>query len=180
MPINVSQCLRSHHKFDYGIQGDILLGNTSSITAPWREMLTSNLELWEIVTIEGKGCGIVALEDISKGTIIAMYVGVIFDRKNEIPVALSYSLDMKDSGKTLAINGYQWYNLPKFDRAALANEPNVNAFPNAHIVWMNPYRNYSQTLFRISVLKTTKEVLKGQEITVYYSGNSYLPVSIYF
>ncbi len=77
-------------------------------------MLTSNLELWEIVAIEGKGRGIVASEDISKGTIIAMYGGVIFDRKNEIPVALSYSLDMKDSGKTLTINGYQWYNLPKF------------------------------------------------------------------
>ncbi len=64
MPIDVSQCLHSHHKFDYGIQGDILLGNISSISAPWREMLTSNLELWEIVAIEGKGRGIVASEDI--------------------------------------------------------------------------------------------------------------------
>ncbi len=123
-------------------------------------MLTSNLDLWEIVTIEGKGCGIVASEDLSKGTIIAMYSGVIFDRKNEIPVALGKSLDMKDSGKTLAINGYQWYNLPKFARAALANEPNVNAFPNAHMIWMNPYHNYSQALFGIPVLKTTKDVLK--------------------
>jgi hypothetical protein len=143
-------------------------------------MLTSNSELWEIEAIEGKGHGIVASRDISKGTIIAMYGGVIFNRKNEIPVALSYSLDMKDSRKTLTINGYQWYTLPKFARAALANEPNVDVFPNAHIVWMNPYRNYSQTLFKIPVLKTTKEVLKGQEITVYYSGNSYLPVSISF
>ena len=168
------------HKFVYGIQGDILLGNISSITAPWREMLTSNLELWEIEAIKGKGRGIVALGDISKGTIIAMYGGVIFDRKNEIPVALSYSLDMKDSGKTLAIDAYQWYNLPKYARAAVANEPNVDAFPNANIVWMNPYRNHSQTIFRIPVLTTTKEVLKGQEITVYYSGNSYLPVSISF
>ena len=49
--------------------------------------------------------------------------------------------------------------------------------PNANIVRMNPYHNHSQTIFRIPVLKTTKEVLKGQEITVYYSGNSYLPVS---
>jgi hypothetical protein len=73
MPTNVSQCLRSQPKFDYGIQGDILSGNISSITAPWCEMLTSNLDLWEIVTIEGKGHGIVALEDLSKGTIIAMY-----------------------------------------------------------------------------------------------------------
>jgi hypothetical protein len=87
---------------------------------------------------------------------------------------------MKDSGKTLAINGYHWYNLPKFAQATLANEPNVNALPNAHIAWMNPYRNYSQALFRIPALMTTKDVLKGQEITVYYSGNIYLPVSISF
>ena len=58
------------------------------------------MDLWEIVTIEGKGRGIVALEDLSKGTIIAMSSGVIFDQKNEIPVALGYSLDMKNSGKT--------------------------------------------------------------------------------
>jgi hypothetical protein len=51
-------------------------------------------------------------KDLSKGTIIAMYGGVIFDRKNEIPEALGYSLDMKDSRKTLTINGYHWYNLP--------------------------------------------------------------------
>ncbi len=76
-------------------------------------MLTSNVDLWEIVTIEGKGRGNVATKDLSKGTIIAMYGGVIFDQKNEIPEALGYSLDMKDSGKTLAINGYHWYNLPK-------------------------------------------------------------------
>ncbi len=95
MPANVSQCLRSHPKFDYGIQGDILSGNTLSITAPWCEMLMSNVDLWEIVTIEGKGRGIVALEDLPKGTIIAMYGGVIFDQKNEILEALGYSLDMK-------------------------------------------------------------------------------------
>ncbi len=109
-------------------------------------MLTPNVDLKEIVTIE-------------EGTIIAMYGGVIFDQKNEILEALGYSLDMKDSGKTLAINGYHWYNLPKFARATLANEPNVNAFPNAHIAWMNPYCNYSQALFRIPVLMTTKDVL---------------------
>ncbi len=121
-------------------------------------MLTSNVDLWEIFTIEGKGRGIVASEDLSKGTIIAMYGGVIFDQKNEIPEALGYSLDMKDSGKTLSINSYQWYNLPKFAQAALANESNVDAFPNAHIRWMNPYCIYSQALFRIPVLKTTKDV----------------------
>jgi hypothetical protein len=99
MPTDVSQCLRSHSKFDYGIQGVLLSGNITSITAPWSDLLTFNVDLWEIVTIEGKGRGIVALEDPSKGTIIAMYGGVIFDRKNEIPEALGYSLDTKDSGK---------------------------------------------------------------------------------
>ena len=143
-------------------------------------MLTSNVDLWEIVTIEAKGCGIVVTTDISNSTLIVMYGGVIFDQKKEIPEARGHSLDMKDSGKSLAINGYHWYNLPKLARAALVNEPNVNKSPNTHIAWMNPYRNYSQALIRIPVLMTMKDVLKGQEVTVYYSGNSYLPVAISF
>ncbi len=114
MPTDASRCLRSHSKIDNGIQGFILSGNITSITAPWSDMFTSNVDLWEIVTIEGKGQGIVATANISKGTIIAMYGGVIFDRKKEIPEALGHSLDMKESGKTLTINGYHWYNLPKF------------------------------------------------------------------
>ena len=41
-------------------------------------MLTSNLDLWEIVTIEGKGRGIVASEDISKDTItILTMIGIV-------------------------------------------------------------------------------------------------------
>ena len=143
-------------------------------------MLTSNVDLWKIVPIEGKGRGIIATANISKGTIIVMYGGVIFDQKKEIPEAMGHSVDMKDSGKTLAINGYHWYSLPQFAPAALANEPNVNAFPNVHIAWMNPYCNYSHGLFRIPVLMTMKNILKGQEITVYYSGNSYLLVTISF
>ena len=77
MPTDGSRCLRSHFKFDYGIQGVILSGNITSITAPWSDMLTSNVDLWEIVTIEGKGRGIVTTVNISKRTIIAMYGGVI-------------------------------------------------------------------------------------------------------
>ncbi len=79
MPTDASRCLRSHSKFDYGIRGVILSGNITSITAPWSNMLTSNVDLWEIVTIEGKGHGIVATKDLSKSTIIAMYGGVIYD-----------------------------------------------------------------------------------------------------
>ncbi len=68
MPTDASRCLHSHSKFDYGFQGVILTGNITSITAPWSNMLTSNVDLWEIVTSEGMGCGIVATEDLSKGT----------------------------------------------------------------------------------------------------------------
>jgi hypothetical protein len=133
MPTDANRCLLSHSKFACGIQEVILSGNITSITAPWSDMLKFNVDLWEIVTIEGKGRGIVATASISKGTIIAMYGGVIFDQKKEIPEALGHSLDRKDSGKTLAINGCHWFNLPKFAQAALANEPNVNALPKAHI-----------------------------------------------
>jgi hypothetical protein len=56
-----------------------LSGNITSITALWGDMLTSNVDLWEIVKIERKDRGIVATKNISKGTIIAMYGGVMFD-----------------------------------------------------------------------------------------------------
>ena len=79
MPTDGNKCLHSHSKFNYGIQGDILSENITSITAPWSDMLMSNVDLWEIVTIEGKSRGIVPTADVSKGTIIAMYGGVIFD-----------------------------------------------------------------------------------------------------
>jgi hypothetical protein len=79
MPTDASRCLHSHSKFDYVIQGVILSRNITSITAPWSNMLMSNVDLWKIVTIEGEGRDIVATKDLSKGTIIAMYGGVIFD-----------------------------------------------------------------------------------------------------
>ena len=64
------------------------------------------MDLWENVKISEKDRGIVTTKNISKGTIIAMYGRVIFDQKKEIPEVMGHSLDMKDSGKTLAINDY--------------------------------------------------------------------------
>jgi hypothetical protein len=52
-----------------------------------------------------KNRGIVATWNLHKGTIIAMYGGVIFDRREDKHTVTSYSLDMKESGKTLAIDG---------------------------------------------------------------------------
>ena len=91
---------------------------------------------------------------------------------------MGHSLDIQDSQKLSQLTVITG----TFAQAALANEPNVNALPNVHIAWMNPYPYYSHALFRIPVLMTMKDVLKGQEITVYYSGNSnsYLPVTISF
>ena len=43
-----------------------------------------------------------------------MYGGVIFDRNEDKWVVASHSLNMKDSGKTLAIDGYKCNLLPKF------------------------------------------------------------------
>ena len=56
-----------------------MLGNIDR--APWGDMLKSNVDCWEIVKIDGKNRGIVTtkMKNISKGTISAMYGGVIFD-----------------------------------------------------------------------------------------------------
>ena len=173
-------CLRSNFKKDYGIQGVILSGDITSITATWGAKLQVNVDSWTIVKIAGKNRGIVATRNLPKGTIIAMYGGVIFDRKEDKHAVTSHSLDMKDSGKTLAIDGYKCNMLPKFARASLANEPDVHGWPNSHVAWMIPYRNYSNALCRIPILKTTKPISVGKEITVFYSANSYLPTTISF
>jgi hypothetical protein len=173
-------CLRSYFKKDYGIQGVILSGDITSVTATWGAKLQVNVDSWTIVKIAGKNRGIVATRNLPKGTIIAMYGGVIFDRKEDKHLVTSHSLDMKDSGKTLAIDGYKCNILPKFAPASLANEPDVHRWPNSHVAWMIPYSNYSNALFRIPILKTTKPVSAGEEITVFYSANSYLPTTISF
>jgi hypothetical protein len=54
-------------------KGYIVRNTITSITAPWGDMLTSNVDLWEIIKIEGKDRVIVATKNISKGIIIAMH-----------------------------------------------------------------------------------------------------------
>ena len=179
MTIN-GRCLCSNSKRDYDFRGVVFSGDIASITSPWGAQLQVNVDSRKIVKIAGKNSGIVATRNLPKGTIIAMYGGVIFDRKEDKHAVTSHSLDMKDSGKTLAIDGYKCNMLPKFARASLANEPDVHGWPNSHVAWMIPYRNYSNALFRIPILKTTKPVSAGEEITVFYSANSYLLTTISF
>ena len=156
-------------------------GDISSITAKWGAQLQVNVDSWKVIKISGNGKnrGIVATRNLPKGTIIAMYGSVMFNRKEDKRAVTSHSLDTKDSGKTLAINRYKWNLLPKFARASLANDPDAAGLQNSHVDWMIPCRNYySKALFRIPILKTTKPISVGEEITVFYSANSYLPTTI--
>jgi membrane carboxypeptidase/penicillin-binding protein len=143
------RCLSSNSKKDYGIQGVILSGDITSITATWGAKLQVNVDSWTIVKIAEKNRGIVATRNLPEGTINAMYGGVVFDRKENKHAVTSHSLDMKDSGKMLAIVGYKCNMLPKFAQASLAKEPDVHSWPNSHVDWMIPYRSYSNALFRI-------------------------------
>ena len=127
------RCLHSNSQKDYGIQGVILSGDITSITATWGAKLQVNVDSWTIVKIAGKNRGIVATRNLPKGTIIDMYGGVIFDRKEDKHAVTSHSLDMKDSGKTLAIDGYKCNMLPKFAQASLANEPDATGLQNSHV-----------------------------------------------
>ena len=126
---------------DYGLQQIILHGNiVGHVTTSWVDAFQDNVALWEIQVITGKGRGIVTNMHVPKGTLIAMYDGDIIDM-NKVPEGGgSHVLSMKDSGKTLVIDGYNCKKLPKIALGALANEPN-HGCPNAKIVWHSWSKN---------------------------------------
>ena len=163
---------------DYGLQQVILHGNiVGNVTASWAEPIQDNVALWEIKVIPGKGRATVANKHVPKGTMIAIYGGDILDTNKVQEGGGSHVWQMKDSGNTLVIDGFDCEKLPKFAQAALANEPD-NCCPNAKIVWLSWSKKRSLNLFTIPVLKTVKEIDEGQEITINYSANSYYPVAI--
>ncbi len=163
---------------DYGLQQVILHGNiVGHVTASWAAEIQDNVALWDIKAIPGKGHAIVANMHVPKGTLIAMYGGDIIDM-NKVPEGGgSHVLSMKDSRKTLVIDGYKCNKLPKFSQAALANEPD-HGCPNTKIVWLSWSHKRSLNLFRIPVIKTVKDIDEGQEITIKHLANSYYPVAI--
>jgi hypothetical protein len=147
------------------------------VTASWAEAIQDNVSFWKIKVIQGKGRGIVANMHVPKGTLIAMYGGDILDM-NKVPEGGgSHVWQMKESGKTLVIDGYNCKKLPRFAQAALANEPNLGC-PNAKIVWLSWSKKRSLNIFRVPVIKTVKDIDEGQEITIKDSANSYYPVAI--
>ena len=163
---------------NYGLQQDILHGNIFGlVTASWAAEIQENVALWDIKAIPGKGRGIVAKKHVPKGTMIAIYGGNILHTNKVQEGGGSHVWQMKDSGKTLVIDGFDCEKLPKFAQAALANEPD-NCCPNAKIVWLSWSKKRSLNLFTIPVLKTVKDIDEGQEITINYSANSYYPVAI--
>ncbi len=106
-----------------------------------------------------------------------MYGGDILDMKKVPEGGGSHVWQMKESGKTLVIDGYNCKKMNKFAQAALANEPNLGC-PNAKIVWLSWSKKRSLNIFRIPVIKTVKDIDEGQEIAIKYSANSYYPVAI--
>ena len=99
---------------NYGLQQVILHGNiVGHVTTSWVDAIQDNVALWEIQVITGKGRGIVTNMHVPKGTIIAMYGGDIIDM-NKIPEVGGFHVwKMKESGKTLVIDGYNCKKLPK-------------------------------------------------------------------
>ena len=127
--------------------------------------------------IPGKVRAIVANKHVPKGTMIAIYGGHILHTNKVQEGGGSHVWQMKDSGKTLVIDGYKGEKLPKIPQGALANEPD-HGCPNVKIVWLSWSKKRSLNLFTIPVLKTVKDIDEGQEITIKYSANSYYPVAI--
>ena len=93
---------------NYGLQKVILHGNiVGHVTTSWVNSIQDNVALLEIQEITGKGCGIFAKKQVSKGTFIAMYGGDIIDMNKFPEGGVSHILSMKESGKTLVIDGYK-------------------------------------------------------------------------
>ena len=181
-PVAKSSALRRPQRgvdtCDYGLQQVILHGDIIGlVTASWAAEIQDNVALWDIKAIPGKGRGIVAKKHVPKGTMIAIYGGHILYTNEVQEGGGSHVWQMKDSGKTLVIDGFDCEKLPKFAQAALANEPD-NCCPNAKIVWLSWSKKRSLNLFTIPVLKTVEDIDEGQEITIKYSANSYYPVAI--
>jgi hypothetical protein len=154
-------------------QGDI----DGHVITHWGNRLRENVDSWDIVIIRGKDRGIVAKNKMKKGTHIAIFGGKILDYKVAKERGGSHALQLKNSGKTLAIDGRLCIRLQKFANAAFANKPN-NGWSNAAIVWLRwskmKKKEIISELFNVLVLKTTKEILEGQEITLNYTASSYI------
>ena len=98
---------------NYGLQQVILHGNIfGHVTTSWVDAIQDNVALWEIQVITGKGRGIVTNMHVRKGTFIAMYGGDIIHMNKVSEGGGSHVLSMKDSGKTLVIDGYKCERLP--------------------------------------------------------------------
>jgi hypothetical protein len=144
-PLAKSRALRRPQRgadtCDYGLQQVILHGNiVGLVTASWAAEIQENVALWDIKAIPGKGRGIVAKKHVPKGTFIAIYGGDILDMNKVQEGGGSHVWQMKESGKTLVIDGSNCKKMPKFAQAALVNEPNLGC-PNAVIVWLSWSKN---------------------------------------
>ena len=126
---------------DYGLQQVILHGNiVGHVTNLWAEQIQDNVALWEIKVILGKGHEIVANKHVPKGTMIAIYGGDILDTNKVQEGGGSHVWQMKNSEKTLVIDGFNCKKFPKCAQASLANEPD-NCCTNAKIVWLSWSKN---------------------------------------
>lgn len=155
-------------------QQAIYRGCMSDVTATWAYDIMKYLDCWEIQVIGDKGRGIIAKKHIPKGAYIAIYGGEILDRKLIRDRGGSHALELKYSNGVYAIDGYECDQLPKLAQAALANEPDQGP-SNSVIVWKGWSTKFMLNyLFEVPLLKTTKDILKGEEITHNYSPDRYI------
>ena len=155
----------------------ILYGNLEGVTAPWKKKLEDNLFKWKVDNYgPKKGWGLAATEDLVKGSYIAIYGGMIFD-KNKPPRVQTHVLHFTDTQTRFAIDGYIVHNLTKIAQGALANDSRRK--PNAYIDWVKqsslPSLSY---LSSVPILRLSKDVSAGTEIVFKYSPNSQYPASI--
>ena len=149
---------------------NVLNGDLAGVDMPWVQNIRDNLIRWKVTDVDGKGLGLVATGVISKNTCIAIYGGTIFDKKHLPSGPHTHVLNITNVNMRYVINGHGAAHLPKVVQGGLANDGGRKS--NAKVDWLSYTKATSLThLTRVPVLRLTRQVQPGTEITFPYSPN---------
>jgi hypothetical protein len=148
----------------------ILNGDFAGVDMPWVQNIKDNLIRWKVMDVGDKGLGLVAVGVLSRNTYITIYGGTIFD-KNHLPSgSLTHVLNIANTNMQYVIDGHDARRLPQVAQGGLANDGGRKS--NARVEWLPMTRAASLAhLPRVPVLRLTREVRSGTEITIPYSPN---------
>ena len=136
----------------------------------WVQNMRDNFIRWKVVNVSGKGLGLVATGIMSRNTCITIYGGTIFDKNQPPDGPLTHTLNIPDTNRQYAIDGHGASRLRQAAQGGLANDGGRQS--NARVEWLSMTTSTSLShLTRVPVLRLSREVQPGEEITFPYSPN---------